>query len=159
MSSPQKLRHRRRLRRVDNVVAVLDSALKRQAASSALKSSRSSKSQSSQTPQSISTNATIEELSTTAEGQRMLDRDLNADQEARRHGRGPRQGEMVPDFTEHGVQVPSRQPLSAEARAQGTIKLIERWKAEMPTEQEMLPRDKYTMFSRYSKGYRKGVHK
>ena len=91
------------------------------------------------------TQATPNELSATAEGQRMLDREQNADQEARRHGRGPRQGEMVPEFTRNGVQVPSRQPLSSQAQLQGTIKLIERWKAEMPTEQEMLPRDKYTM--------------
>jgi hypothetical protein len=39
-----------------------------------------------------------------------------------------------------------------------TAKAIERWKDEMPTEAEMLPRDKYTMFSRYSKTYRKGIH-
>ena len=75
----------------------------------------------------------------------MLDVETNSDQEARRHGRGPRQGEMVPEFTAHGVEVPGGQFLSDEARTQGTIKLIERWKAEMPTEQEMLPRDKYTM--------------
>jgi len=49
--------------------------------------------------------------------------------------------------------------LSEHARHEGTIKLIERWKAEMPTEQEMLPRDKYTMFDRKAKGYRKGIHK
>lgn len=35
---------------------------------------------------------------------------------------------------------------------------LERWKNEMPTEQEMLPRDKYTMFDRKEKTYRKGVH-
>ena len=81
----------------------------------------------------------------------MLDAELNAEQEARRHGKGPKAGEMVPEFSPHGVRMPSRQPLSEEARLQGTIKLIERWKAEMPTEQEMLPRDKYTVFNRYSK--------
>jgi hypothetical protein len=37
-------------------------------------------------------------------------------------------------------------------------KLIERWKAEMPTEAEMLPRDKYTMFDRKERKYRKGIH-
>ncbi|EGS20433.1 mitochondrial 54S ribosomal protein mL60 [Thermochaetoides thermophila DSM 1495] len=36
---------------------------------------------------------------------------------------------------------------------------VERWKAEMPTEAEMLPRDKYTMFDRKAKRYRKGIHK
>ncbi|ESZ89537.1 54S ribosomal protein L31 [Sclerotinia borealis F-4128] len=44
--------------------------------------------------------------------------------------------------------------------AQGiTTKAVERWKEEMPTEQEMLPRDKYTMFDRKEKKYRKGIHK
>ena len=49
--------------------------------------------------------------------------------------------------------------LSGEATRTGTIKLVERWKAEMPTEAEMLPSDKYSMFDRKAKGYRKGVHK
>jgi ribosomal L31-like protein len=37
-------------------------------------------------------------------------------------------------------------------------KAVERWKTEMPTEAEMMPRDKYTMFVRYGKNYRKGIH-
>jgi len=36
---------------------------------------------------------------------------------------------------------------------------LERWKDEMPTEAEMLPKDKYTMFDRKEKRYRKGIHK
>ncbi|MCJ1412510.1 hypothetical protein MMC19_006605 [Ptychographa xylographoides] len=48
---------------------------------------------------------------------------------------------------------------SALARKGLTTKAVERWKAEMPTEQEMLPKDKYTMFDRKEKRYRKGVHK
>ncbi|KXJ97474.1 mitochondrial 54S ribosomal protein YmL31 [Microdochium bolleyi] len=40
-----------------------------------------------------------------------------------------------------------------------TLKALETWKAEMPTEAEMLPRDKYTMFDRKEKRYRKGIHK
>ncbi|OHE94576.1 54S ribosomal protein L31, partial [Colletotrichum orchidophilum] len=40
-----------------------------------------------------------------------------------------------------------------------TVAALERWKAEMPTEAEMLPRDKYTMFDRKEKKYRKGIHK
>lgn len=28
-----------------------------------------------------------------------------------------------------------------------------------PTEKEMLPKDKYTVYSKHSKGYRKGIHK
>lgn len=35
---------------------------------------------------------------------------------------------------------------------------VERWKAEMPREDEMLPRDKYTVFDRKAKSYRKGIH-
>ena len=165
LSAPRKLRHRRRLRRVDNVVAVLDSALKRQAASftqQALPSNRSPPSQIPRQPEHQhrgTGKATPEELSTTAEGQRLLNAEKNADLEARRHGRGPRQGEFVPEFTERGVQKPGEQLLSDQAQLQGTIKLIERWKAEMPTEQEMLPRDKYTMFDRKAKKYRKGIHK
>lgn len=34
-----------------------------------------------------------------------------------------------------------------------------RWKEEMPSEQEMRPKDKYTMFDRKEKKYRKGIHK
>jgi hypothetical protein len=33
-----------------------------------------------------------------------------------------------------------------------------RWKEEMPTEEEMRPKDKYTMFDRKEKKYRKGIH-
>lgn len=39
-----------------------------------------------------------------------------------------------------------------------TLEALERWKAEMPTEAEMLPKDKYTMFDRNAKRYRKGIH-
>ncbi|KAI4599703.1 hypothetical protein LQW54_010682 [Pestalotiopsis sp. IQ-011] len=50
--------------------------------------------------------------------------------------------------------------LDAALAKQGeTVKSIETWKAEMPTEAEMLPRDKYTMFDRKEKRYRKGIHK
>ncbi len=37
-------------------------------------------------------------------------------------------------------------------------KNLARWKEEMPTEQEMRPKDKYTMFDRKEKRYRKGIH-
>ncbi|KAK3942384.1 putative mitochondrial 54s ribosomal protein 31 protein [Diplogelasinospora grovesii] len=40
-----------------------------------------------------------------------------------------------------------------------TLKALEIWKNEMPTEAEMLPKDKYTMFDRKEKRYRKGIHK
>jgi hypothetical protein len=35
---------------------------------------------------------------------------------------------------------------------------VERWKEEMPSEREMVPRDKYTMFDRKEKKYRKAIH-
>jgi len=40
-----------------------------------------------------------------------------------------------------------------------TTKAVERWKDEMPREQEMVPKDKYTIFDRKEKKYRKGIHK
>lgn len=39
-----------------------------------------------------------------------------------------------------------------------TTKSVERWKEEMPREDQMRPRDKYTIFDRKEKGYRKGIH-
>lgn len=36
-------------------------------------------------------------------------------------------------------------------------KAVERWKEEMPAEQEMVPRDKYTIFDRKEKKYRKSI--
>ncbi|KAF6230647.1 hypothetical protein HO173_011184 [Letharia columbiana] len=41
----------------------------------------------------------------------------------------------------------------------GSTTKLERWKEEMPTEAEMRPKDKYTMFDRKEKRYRKGIHK
>lgn len=38
------------------------------------------------------------------------------------------------------------------------LKALERWKEEMPTEAQMLPKDKYTLFDRKAKRYRKGIH-
>ncbi|KAI4115626.1 MAG: hypothetical protein LQ345_003820 [Seirophora villosa] len=40
-----------------------------------------------------------------------------------------------------------------------SMKEIERWKAEMPREEEMRPKDKYTIFDRKEKRYRKGIHR
>ncbi|KAB5558229.1 ribosomal protein subunit L31 [Coniochaeta sp. 2T2.1] len=48
---------------------------------------------------------------------------------------------------------------SALSKQGQTLESLERWKAEMPTEQEMLPKDKYTIFDRKEKRYRKGIHK
>ncbi|PSR78725.1 mitochondrial ribosomal protein L31-domain-containing protein [Coniella lustricola] len=48
---------------------------------------------------------------------------------------------------------------AALAKAGQTLPAVERWKAEMPTEEEMLPKDKYTIFDRKEKRYRKGIHK
>jgi Mitochondrial ribosomal protein L31 len=39
-----------------------------------------------------------------------------------------------------------------------TTKAVERWYKEMPREEEMLPKDKYTIFDRKEKRYRKGIH-
>ncbi|PGH12135.1 hypothetical protein AJ80_06856 [Polytolypa hystricis UAMH7299] len=36
---------------------------------------------------------------------------------------------------------------------------VDRWFTEMPREEEMLPKDKYTIFDRKEKKYRKGIHK
>lgn len=47
---------------------------------------------------------------------------------------------------------------TALARKGETLEALERWKAEMPTEAEMLPKDKYTIFDRKAKRYRKGIH-
>ena len=160
LSSPQKLRHRRRMRRVDNVISVLDSALQREAQPAFAPTQASILARlptaALPTPESRqgAGEATPEELSTTAEGQRMLSEQANADQNQQRHGRGPRQGDIATGTMPSG----RIKTLGDEARAHGTIKLIERWKAEMPTEAEMLPRDKYTIFDRKAKHYRKGVH-
>ena len=47
---------------------------------------------------------------------------------------------------------------NALARKGETTKAVERWKEEMPSEGEMVPKDKYTMFDRKEKRYRKGIH-
>ncbi|KKZ62859.1 hypothetical protein EMCG_02793 [[Emmonsia] crescens] len=39
-----------------------------------------------------------------------------------------------------------------------TSKAVARWFEEMPREEEMLPKDKYTIFDRKEKKYRKGIH-
>lgn len=39
-----------------------------------------------------------------------------------------------------------------------TLPAVERWLTEMPREEEMRPKDKYTMFDRKAKRYRKSVH-
>ncbi|KAL3471924.1 mitochondrial ribosomal protein L31-domain-containing protein [Aspergillus californicus] len=48
---------------------------------------------------------------------------------------------------------------AALARQGETTKPVERWYREMPREEEMLPRDKYTLFDKKEKTYRKGIHK
>lgn len=166
MSTPQKLRHRRRLRRVDNVVATLDTALRRQNASSSTPPSQQEPVPPTNTPPSelpahepSHGKASPSDLAQTGQGQRLLTNAERAQIESRRHGRGPRQGEFVPEFDANGVRIPGGELLGSKAKREGTMKVLERWKAEMPTEAEMLPRDKYTMFDRKHRGYRKGVHK
>ncbi|ERF74921.1 hypothetical protein EPUS_05129 [Endocarpon pusillum Z07020] len=50
--------------------------------------------------------------------------------------------------------------LSAALQRNGAMsaKAIDRWYSEMPREEEMLPKDKYTIFDRKEKRYRKGIH-
>lgn len=132
------------MRRVDNVVAVLDNALKRDAATyeTAITEARTAR------------RAATQNKSTTTP-------------EERRHGQGPKQGEHLPERVPAGTATmdpplmtrTTSTLLTDAARAQGTFKRLERWKAEMPTEAEMLPKDKYSMFDRKVRGYRKGVHK
>lgn len=38
------------------------------------------------------------------------------------------------------------------------MKAVERWYTEMPREEEMLPKDKYTLFDKKEKSYRKSIH-
>lgn len=47
---------------------------------------------------------------------------------------------------------------AALARRRITTAKLLRWKDEMPSEAEMLPRDKYTLFDRKERRYRKGIH-
>lgn len=39
------------------------------------------------------------------------------------------------------------------------VAALRRWREEMPTEAEMLPKDKYTTFSKQARDFRKSVHK
>lgn len=166
LSTPRKLRHRRRLRRVDNVVEVLDSALKKSTAAISTQARSGTSERATKIPPSAANVASPSDLQTTAEGQRLLNSTNSQSQSSRRHGRGPLQGELLPNNTtletaspnspSIAIQTSSSTPLSKDLQ---TIKLIARWKAEMPTEAEMLPKDKYTMFDKKVRGYRKGVHK
>lgn len=47
---------------------------------------------------------------------------------------------------------------NALAKRGESMKKVIRWKAEMPREEEMLPKDKYSVFDRKVKRYRKGIH-
>lgn len=168
LSRPQKARHRRRMQHVDRVVDVLDTALKSQhraqltAATSA--SPTSTTSPSSSVPSQFQ-GLSPADLSLTAEGTRLLAQERDKAILARRSGRGPKRGEILPNFDADmaidGTQAGETNRLrlvADQARELGTFGLLERWKAEMPTEGEMLPKDKYTIFDRKARGYRKGIH-
>lgn len=43
------------------------------------------------------------------------------------------------------------------AKQGASVKALEIWKKQMPIEQEMLPKDKYTIFDRKEKKYRKSL--
>lgn len=47
---------------------------------------------------------------------------------------------------------------SLERHGKMPTKTMTRWNEEMPREEEMLPKDKYTMFDKKAKRYRKGIH-
>ncbi|KAI1007375.1 hypothetical protein K3495_g846 [Podosphaera aphanis] len=46
---------------------------------------------------------------------------------------------------------------TALAKRGKTAQVVEEWKKTMPVEQEMLPKDKYTIFDRKEKKYRKTI--
>lgn len=146
------------------MVAILDNALRKQTALLSQTPLETKETVSAnETPdlsESIGT-ATSDELSTTAEGQRLLANSSPKSKPVseRRHGKGPKHGDWVPAANPVGVPVPGKMLLRDVVRETGTTKLLERWKAEMPTEAEMLPRDKYSIFDKKVRGYRKGVHK
>ncbi|KAE8418881.1 mitochondrial ribosomal protein L31-domain-containing protein [Aspergillus pseudocaelatus] len=48
---------------------------------------------------------------------------------------------------------------AALARNGQKARSVDRWYREMPREEEMLPKDKYTLFDKKEKTYRKGIHK
>lgn len=156
------------MQHVDRVVDVLDTALKSQhraqltAATSA--SPTSTTSPSSSVPSQFQ-GLSPADLSLTAEGTRLLAQERDKAILARRSGRGPKRGEILPNFDADmaidGTQAGETNRLrlvADQARELGTFGLLERWKAEMPTEGEMLPKDKYTIFDRKARGYRKGIH-
>lgn len=45
-----------------------------------------------------------------------------------------------------------------ERNGMNQVKAVQRWYAEMPREEEMRPKDKYTIYDRKEKNYRKGIH-
>lgn len=47
---------------------------------------------------------------------------------------------------------------AALSRSGHSTKAVQRWYAEMPREEEMLPKDKYTLFDKKEKTYRKSLH-
>ncbi|KAI9696665.1 MAG: hypothetical protein M1820_008039 [Bogoriella megaspora] len=129
LSAPRKARHRQRLRHVDKVVATLDTAL--------------SKLQPRLAPAALTNKKLVREFKANLQAQKASS------------SSGP-EGEVADGGEEDGL---GEDEAEKYVRQMGqTTKLLERWKAEMPTEAEMLPRDKYTMFDRKEKKYRKGVH-
>jgi hypothetical protein len=133
MSATRKARQRERLRRVDKVVATLDSALAR----------------------------LQPRLAPAAFANRKIRREFQ-DQLSTQQEEQARTREQMSD----GADGEAAGMMEDEGAAQGRMrrqmgqmtKLIERWKAEMPTEGEMLAKDKYTIFDRKERKYRKGIH-
>ena len=48
--------------------------------------------------------------------------------------------------------------MALQKNGMAAAKAVDRWYQEMPREEEMLPKDKYTIFDRKEKKYRKGIH-
>ncbi|KAF2232189.1 hypothetical protein EV356DRAFT_470534 [Viridothelium virens] len=131
LSSTRKARHRERLKRVDNVVATLDSAL--------------AKLKPELAPAALENKKIVRQFREGVKEQQRQQQEAEA--QARAEG-------------EDGAVAEDAAVAARLVRQMGqTTKLIERWKKEMPTEAEMLPRDKYTIFDRKERKYRKGIHK
>lgn len=164
------------MQHVDQVVNVLDTALRAQrraqlsATTTTTTETTTSNSKSSDSePATTAVPPQLQELdpskiAQTAEGARLLAAEQDKAILSRRSGRGPKQGEILrdneqPTAISAGEQDRKRLRLVADqVRELGTFAVLERWKAEMPSEAEMLPRDKYTIFDRKARGYRKGIH-
>lgn len=166
ISSMQKRRQRKRLRAVDNVVDVVNTALIRNGHSRTLKEGEGFAIAKDKSVYAAASGEGVEVR--TEHGVRGTGHTPNVGGPrtlptgglmqtsqglgGNVHGTGGLVGEGM---NEDGTEKTEREM----NKITTTIKAIERWKAEMPREEEMLPRDKYSIFDRKAKRYRKGIHK